>query len=74
MTSSTIDESQRKAARVAGLMYLVLMVTGLFAEVYVRSKLIVPGHAAATALWLLIKGVRPPGGAEPAVVSPGPSS
>ena len=29
---------------------------------------------AATGLWLLVKGVRPLGGAEPAVVSPGSSS
>ena len=28
----------------------------------------------ATGLWLLVKGVRPPGGAEPAVVSPSSSS
>ncbi len=50
-----IDESQRQAARVAGLMYLLMMVTGLFAEVY--------------GLWLLVKGARAPGIAEPAVSS-----
>ena len=56
MTSSTIDESQRKAGRVAGLMYIFLMVTGLFAEVYVQFKLIVPGHAAETAHNIMASG------------------
>jgi hypothetical protein len=56
MTSGDIGESQRKAARVAGLLYLLLMVTGLFAEVYVRSKLIVPGDAAATAHNIMASG------------------
>ncbi len=36
-------------ARIAGLLYLVIIVTGLFAEVFVRSKLIVYGDAAVTA-------------------------
>ncbi|MFZ0901475.1 MAG: DUF4386 domain-containing protein [Candidatus Sulfotelmatobacter sp.] len=50
MIISTIDESQRKAARVAGFMYLLMMVTGVaFSEFYVRSKLIVYGNAAETA-------------------------
>ena len=50
MTISTIDESQRKAARVAGFVYLVMMVTGVaFSEFYVRSKLIVYGNVAETA-------------------------
>ena len=49
MTISTIDESQRKAARVVGFMYLFMMVTAVFAEFYVRSNLIVHGNAAETA-------------------------
>jgi hypothetical protein len=49
MTGSTTDESRQKAARVAGFMYLLMMATGLFAELFVRSHLIVPGNAAATA-------------------------
>lgn len=36
-------------ARVAGLLYLVIIVLGLFSELFVRSSLIVPGDAAATA-------------------------
>lgn len=49
MTISTIDESQRKAASVAGFMYLFLMVTAIFAEIYVPSTLIVSGNVAETA-------------------------
>jgi hypothetical protein len=36
-------------ARVAGVLYLVIIAFGLFAEVVVRGRLIVPGDAAATA-------------------------
>jgi hypothetical protein len=49
MTISTIDESQRKAARVVGFAYLFAMATAVFAELYVRSRLIVPDNAAETA-------------------------
>jgi hypothetical protein len=40
--------SIKKTARIAGLMYLGNIITGIFAQV-VRSTLIVPGDAAATA-------------------------
>jgi hypothetical protein len=40
--------SINKIARIAGLMFLLNIVTGIFAE-FVRSTLIVPGEAAATA-------------------------
>jgi Domain of unknown function (DUF4386) len=48
---TTIIASQHKAARIAGLLYLIAMATGLFAEFYVRfpSSLIVIGDAAKTA-------------------------
>jgi hypothetical protein len=49
MAIYTVDESQRKAARVAGFMYLLTMVTANFAEFYVRGQLIVPGDAVQTA-------------------------
>ncbi len=38
-----------KAARVAGAVYLSLVVTGPFTLIYVPNKLIVPGNATATA-------------------------
>lgn len=43
--------SQSKAARLAGLLYLIAMATGLFAEFYVHfpSTLVVSGDAAKTA-------------------------
>jgi len=38
-----------KAARIAGFVYLLLVVTGPFTLIYRPNKLIVPGNAAATA-------------------------
>jgi hypothetical protein len=49
MAIYTIDESQRKAAKVAGFLYLLTMVTANFAEFYARGRLIVPGDALQTA-------------------------
>jgi len=49
MTDLAADASPRLYARVAGVGYLVIIVTGIFAEFFVRSSLIVPGDAAATA-------------------------
>src|SRR5262245_11625156 len=40
-------------ARVAGALYLYIFVAGLFAEVFVRGQLVVPGDAAATAANIL---------------------
>jgi hypothetical protein len=47
--------SQTRAAKLAGLLYLVAMATGLFAEFYVRfpSRLIVSGDAIKTAANIL---------------------
>ena len=45
---SSIEEQARQA-RVAGLCYLLVIAGGLFAEVFVRESLVVPGDAAATA-------------------------
>ena len=45
--NSTLEESQRSAARLAGLMYLLTIVTWAFAF-YVRSGLIVYGNAPET--------------------------
>src|SRR5204863_9756419 len=39
----------KKAARIAGAIYLSMVVTGPFSLIYVPSKLIVRGDAAATA-------------------------
>lgn len=44
---TTLDP--RRLARLAGVLYLVIIVSGLFSELVVRQSLIVPGDAAATA-------------------------
>ncbi len=49
MTNHAAETSPRKYAKIAGLLYIVVIVAGAFAQFFVRSKLIVPGDAAATA-------------------------
>jgi hypothetical protein len=49
MTISTIDESQRKAARVAGLALIFPFAIVVFAEFTILERLIVSGDAAQTA-------------------------
>ena len=51
MENITPTVSPAKAARIAGLLFLIAMATGLFAEFYVRfpGSLIIPGDAAKTA-------------------------
>jgi Domain of unknown function (DUF4386) len=50
MPSSTEEQAPpARQARVAGLCYLLVIAGGLFAEVFVRESLVVPGDAAATA-------------------------
>lgn len=43
------DRSRSTYARLAGLGYLVIIVTGIYAEFFVRGSLVVPGDAAETA-------------------------
>lgn len=42
-------DSEKRLARLAGSLYLVVAVLGGFAELYVRARIVVPGDAAATA-------------------------
>jgi hypothetical protein len=49
MIISTIDESQRKVARVAGLTYLIMLAIVVFAHYGIYAHLIVAGNAAETA-------------------------
>lgn len=48
-TNPITDISPRKTARAAGLLYIIIIVAGLFAEFFVRSSLVVSGDATATA-------------------------
>ncbi len=49
MTVSAINESQCRAARVAAVLYVLMVLTAPFALIYVPSKVMVPGDASATA-------------------------
>src|SRR6266702_2170304 len=49
MRIGTIDESQRKAATVVGLSYLLALPPAVFAEFYVRTQLVAFDNAAQTA-------------------------
>ncbi len=53
MMERAAETSPRVKARVAGALYLVIIVTALFAEVFVRGWLVVNGDAAATAANIL---------------------
>lgn len=47
--TASAAEPQRKTARIAGILYLVIIVAGMFAQFFVRQTLVVPGDAGATA-------------------------
>ena len=49
MTVRSAETSPVVYARVAGLLYLAIIIFGIFSEVFVRSSLIVKGDAGATA-------------------------
>lgn len=48
ITTPATDTSPLMLARVAGLLYLVIIVFGVFSEVLVRANLVVTGNAAAS--------------------------
>jgi hypothetical protein len=47
MTDVIIDASQYKAARVAGFLYFIIMVTSLLSMIFIESRLVVQGNEAA---------------------------
>jgi hypothetical protein len=48
MNSAKTADTQQKAARVAGFLYLIIIITSILSMILVESKLVVPGDAAAT--------------------------
>lgn len=53
MPPDAAGPAQSAHARLAGLGYLLIIVTGIFAEFFVRGSLVVPGDAATTATNIL---------------------
>jgi hypothetical protein len=49
LTTPTAHFSPRAFARIGGVLYLIIIAAGLFAEAFVRGKLVVPADATATA-------------------------
>jgi len=49
MMERIAETSPRLKARIAGGLYLIIIVAGAFAEAFVRGRLVVAGKAAATA-------------------------
>ncbi len=46
-------DSTKKTAKTAGLLYLILAITGAYSIIFIPSKIIIPGDAVATANKLL---------------------
>jgi hypothetical protein len=49
MEEHQVEASPRVLARIGGVLYLIIIVIGLFGEAFVRNRLIVSGDATATA-------------------------
>jgi hypothetical protein len=49
MASQTVETSPQRYARLGGVLYVVIIALGAFAEGFVANKLVVPGDAATTA-------------------------
>ena len=50
MTDRTVEASPRFKARISGLLYLIVILGAIFAEIFVRGRLVVHGDATATAI------------------------
>ncbi len=48
MVTNNSDTSQRNAARLAGVLYLLVIIFGMFSEVYVSQRFLVPGNTVET--------------------------
>jgi len=48
MATRTLERSPQVYARIGGLAYLIIIAAGIMGEIFIRSKIIVPGNAVAT--------------------------
>jgi hypothetical protein len=48
MATKTSEPSPQVYARIGGLAYLIIIAAGVMGEIFIRSKIIVPGNAIAT--------------------------
>ncbi len=49
MNPQQVETSPRALSRIGGVLYLIIIVIGLFGEAVVRNRIVVPGDATATA-------------------------
>lgn len=56
MATRIIEESERSATRVAGILYILTMLAANFTEFFVRGRLNVPGDALQTARNIAVSG------------------
>jgi len=49
VTTRTVEVSPQVYARIAGILYLIIIIAGALGQIFIRGKLIVAGDAAATA-------------------------
>ncbi len=49
MTDRTVETSPQLCARIGGVLYLIIIVVGIFDEAFVRNRIIVSGDATTTA-------------------------
>ena len=49
MTNVAVEKSPQVYARIGGAIYLILILVGMFAVIFVRDKMVVSGDAATTA-------------------------
>jgi hypothetical protein len=47
---ASAEFSPQSCARIGGILYLLIIAAGLFAQAFVRDRLVVPGDAAVTAI------------------------
>ena len=59
MTNILADISVNKAAKIAGIGYVIIFVLGIFANFFIFTDLIVKGDATATANNILANCSRP---------------